>query len=112
MSIVMDPYAPDRFSISLTQRPQWQALQQHAAQQQWRHLCELFAADPARGERLDAEAAGLYLDSFDQWGVELGEALANRTAAEIASTNEPQLAHDTSTNAPIRRYRRLRQTQA
>jgi glucose-6-phosphate isomerase len=48
------------------------------------------------------------IDSFDQWGVELGKQLAKRTQAEIASKDEPQLAHDSSTNALIRRYRRLR----
>jgi glucose-6-phosphate isomerase len=48
------------------------------------------------------------IDSFDQWGVELGKALAKRTAAEISSPNEPVLAHDGSTNALIRRYRALR----
>jgi glucose-6-phosphate isomerase len=48
------------------------------------------------------------IDSFDQWGVELGKALAQRTAAEIATVGEPQLAHDSSTNALIRRYRTLR----
>ena len=48
------------------------------------------------------------IDSFDQWGVELGKALAKRTAAEISSTNEPVLTHDSSTNALIRRYRGLR----
>jgi glucose-6-phosphate isomerase len=48
------------------------------------------------------------IDSFDQWGVELGKALAKRTAAEIASATEPALAHDSSTNALIRRYRSLR----
>ena len=48
------------------------------------------------------------IDSFDQWGVELGKALAARTAAEIASKSEPQLAHDSSTNALIRRYRESR----
>jgi glucose-6-phosphate isomerase len=47
------------------------------------------------------------IDSFDQWGVELGKALAKRTAAEMSSTNEPVLAHDSSTNALIRRYREL-----
>ncbi|MEO8605062.1 MAG: glucose-6-phosphate isomerase, partial [bacterium] len=46
------------------------------------------------------------IDSFDQWGVELGKALAQRTAAEIASVSEPALTHDSSTNALIRRYRR------
>ena len=48
------------------------------------------------------------IDSFDQWGVELGKALAQRTAAEISGTSEPVLAHDSSTNALIRRYRKLR----
>jgi glucose-6-phosphate isomerase len=46
------------------------------------------------------------IDSFDQWGVELGKALAERTAAEVASADEPALTHDSSTNALIRRYRR------
>jgi glucose-6-phosphate isomerase len=48
------------------------------------------------------------IDSFDQWGVELGKALAKRTAAEISSSDDPALAHDSSTNALIRRYRGLR----
>ncbi|TMH13604.1 MAG: glucose-6-phosphate isomerase [Betaproteobacteria bacterium] len=48
------------------------------------------------------------IDSFDQWGVELGKALAKRTAAEISSAIDPVLAHDSSTNALIRRYRNLR----
>jgi glucose-6-phosphate isomerase len=48
------------------------------------------------------------IDSFDQWGVELGKALASRTAGEIASAEEPELAHDSSTNALIRRFRGLR----
>ncbi|HEY2336387.1 MAG TPA: glucose-6-phosphate isomerase [Burkholderiales bacterium] len=48
------------------------------------------------------------IDSFDQWGVELGKVLAQKTAAELESAAEPQLAHDSSTNALIRRYRRSR----
>jgi len=48
------------------------------------------------------------IDSFDQWGVELGKALASQTAGEIASAGEPELAHDSSTNALIRRFRGLR----
>ena len=48
------------------------------------------------------------IDSFDQWGVELGKVLAERTIGELESTAEPQLTHDSSTNALIRRYRRLR----
>ena len=48
------------------------------------------------------------IDSFDQWGVELGKALARTTAAELADAAEPTLAHDSSTNALIRRYRARR----
>jgi glucose-6-phosphate isomerase len=45
------------------------------------------------------------IDSFDQWGVELGKALANRIVPELKAASEPQLRHDSSTNALIRRYR-------
>ena len=48
------------------------------------------------------------VNSFDQWGVELGKVLAQRIVPELEATGEPPLAHDTSTNALIRRYRRLR----
>jgi glucose-6-phosphate isomerase len=48
------------------------------------------------------------IDSFDQWGVELGKALANQIAPELESAQEPELKHDTSTNALIRRYRSLK----
>ena len=48
------------------------------------------------------------INSFDQWGVELGKDLAQRIISELESTTEPQLEHDSSTNALIRRYRRLR----
>ena len=48
------------------------------------------------------------IDSFDQWGVELGKALATRTAAELASVELPALTHDSSSNALIRRYRARR----
>jgi glucose-6-phosphate isomerase len=49
------------------------------------------------------------IDSFDQWGVELGKVLAKRTIPELASREEPELNHDSSTNALIRRYRELKQ---
>jgi glucose-6-phosphate isomerase len=45
------------------------------------------------------------IDSFDQWGVELGKALAERIIPELQSPTEPELHHDSSTNALIRRYR-------
>jgi glucose-6-phosphate isomerase len=48
------------------------------------------------------------IDSFDQWGVELGKVLAKRIIPELESSNEPELAHDSSTNALIRRYRMLK----
>ena len=48
------------------------------------------------------------LNSFDQWGVELGKVLAQRTIPELQDAAEPVLAHDSSTNTLIRRYRRLR----
>ncbi|HEV2272533.1 MAG TPA: glucose-6-phosphate isomerase, partial [Acidobacteriaceae bacterium] len=48
------------------------------------------------------------IDSFDQWGVELGKQLAARIIPELESQAEPSLHHDSSTNALIRRYRRLR----
>jgi glucose-6-phosphate isomerase len=48
------------------------------------------------------------IDSFDQWGVELGKVLAKAILPELESDSEPQLDHDTSTNALIRRYRELK----
>jgi glucose-6-phosphate isomerase len=51
------------------------------------------------------------LDSFDQWGVELGKVLAQRIIPEIESRPEPQLAHDSSTNSLIRRVRGAKRTQ-
>ena len=45
------------------------------------------------------------IDSFDQWGVELGKVLAKRIVPELQSADEPELDHDSSTNALIRRYR-------
>jgi glucose-6-phosphate isomerase len=48
------------------------------------------------------------VDSFDQWGVELGKVLAQRIIPELESESEPTLAHDSSTNNMIRRYRKLK----
>jgi glucose-6-phosphate isomerase len=48
------------------------------------------------------------IDSFDQWGVELGKVLAQRIIPELESKSEPKLEHDSSTNALIRRYRALK----
>jgi glucose-6-phosphate isomerase len=48
------------------------------------------------------------IDSFDQWGVELGKVLAQRIIPELESETEPRLGHDSSTNNLIRRYRKLK----
>jgi glucose-6-phosphate isomerase len=50
------------------------------------------------------------IDSFDQWGVELGKVLAQRIIPQLESEEEPRLEHDGSTNNLIRRYRQLRGT--
>jgi glucose-6-phosphate isomerase len=50
------------------------------------------------------------VDSFDQWGVELGKVLAQRIIPEIEDKTEPDLKHDSSTNTLIRRYRRLKES--
>jgi glucose-6-phosphate isomerase len=50
------------------------------------------------------------IDSFDQWGVELGKVLAQRIIPELESKGEPKLGHDSSTNTLIRRYRKLKES--
>jgi len=55
------------------------------------------------------QAAIWHIDAFDQWGVELGKVLAQRIVPELSGA-EPRLAHDSSTNNLIRRYRKLRGT--
>jgi glucose-6-phosphate isomerase len=50
------------------------------------------------------------INSFDQWGVELGKALAQKIIPELEAANEPPLGHDSSTTALIRRYRKARRT--
>ena len=48
------------------------------------------------------------IDSFDQWGVELGKLLAQRIVPELESKDDPDLKHDSSTNTLIRRYRKMK----
>jgi len=50
------------------------------------------------------------IDSFDQWGVELGKALAQQIVPQLEGATEPKLEHDSSTNALIRRYRKLKES--
>ncbi|MCU0920021.1 MAG: glucose-6-phosphate isomerase [Burkholderiaceae bacterium] len=54
------------------------------------------------------QAAVWRINAFDQWGVELGKVLAQRIVPELESPTEPALAHDSSTNALIRRYRQMK----
>ena len=54
------------------------------------------------------QAAVWRINAFDQWGVELGKVLAQRIIPQLESAAEPALAHDSSTNALIRRYRQMR----
>jgi glucose-6-phosphate isomerase len=49
------------------------------------------------------------IDSFDQWGVELGKVLAKGIIPELESKDDPKLTHDSSTNNLIRRYRQLKE---
>ena len=49
------------------------------------------------------------IDSFDQWGVELGKVLAQEIVPQLTSDEEPMLEHDSSTNTLIRHYRQLKQ---
>lgn len=55
------------------------------------------------------QAAIWQINPFDQWGVELGKVLAQRIIPELESETDPKLAHDSSTNALIRRYRKLQE---
>ncbi len=57
------------------------------------------------------QAAIWNINAFDQWGVELGKALAQRIIPEIEGKNEPKLDHDSSTNNLIRFYRKHRKIQ-
>jgi glucose-6-phosphate isomerase len=50
------------------------------------------------------------IDSFDQWGVELGKVLAKRIIPELEAEEQPKLEHDSSTNTLIRRYRKFKET--
>src|SRR6266404_5969321 len=55
------------------------------------------------------QGAILQIDSFDQWGVELGKVLAQRIIPELTNEAEPKFGHDSSTNALIRRHRAFRE---
>jgi hypothetical protein len=92
--------------VPLTERAAWQKLRRHQEEVGKVHLRTLFADDPD----VFTQGAVWDVDSFDQWGVELGKVLAQRIVPELESPEEPPLRHDASTNALIRRYRRQRTT--
>jgi glucose-6-phosphate isomerase len=58
------------------------------------------------------QAAVWDINPFDQWGVELGKVLAGRIIPELQSPRDPELKHDSSTNALIRKFRELRRTES
>ena len=78
-------------------------------------LAERLTPEIARQTRRALRAQRLHpgriwnIDSFDQWGVELGKVLAQRIIPELESKAEPKLDHDSSTNNLIRRYRKLKE---
>jgi len=86
----------------LTQLPAWKALAAHHDRICDVHLRTLFADHPQRGERLAAEAAGLYLDHSKH------RVTDETVGLLLEAVAEPDLSHDSSTNALIRRYRRGR----
>ncbi len=115
MSTVMDEAATNPSSSTLVRRPQWQALHRHAGSQQARQLRELFADDPGRGERLHAEAAGLYLDYSKQrvtdetlrllldlaGACDLDERIAAMFRGDRINTTEDRAALHVALRAPV-----------
>jgi glucose-6-phosphate isomerase len=84
-------------TVPLRDRASWKALEQHHAEIGGRHLRELFAENPGRGERMCADTTGPYLDYSK-----------NRVTDETLRLLI-ELAHDSSTNVLIRHYRRLKE---
>ena len=72
-------------------------------------LGKLVALSRAREHSVFTQGTIWDIDSFDQWGVELGKVLAQHIIPELESKSEPKLSHDSSTNNLIRRYRKLKE---
>lgn len=125
---------------SLPRTSTWRLLQAYYRDIQGLHLRDLFANDPSRAARMSARPSNIifaerltpatlgklvalyehsvftqgviwHINSFDQWGVELGKDLARQIIPELESAEEPQLKHDSSTNMLLRRYRKAKQIQ-
>jgi len=91
---------------SLTKRPAWTALRPHYPRRA-AHPPDTLGKLVARCEHsVFTQGAIWHIDSFDQWGVELGKVLAQRLIPELEATTAPPLAHDSSTNRLIRRRAR------
>src|ERR1700732_4813160 len=71
-------------------------------------IAENGQADALYEHNVFTQGAIWHIDSFDQWGVELGKVLAQRIIPELVSEAESKLSHDSSTNNLIRRYRKLK----
>ena len=100
---------------SLTKSSAWKALESHAATNSARDLRDLFAQDPTRGERLKVEASGIYLDYSKnritdetvKLLLQLAKESGLRSRIDAMFRGEPNLKHDSSTNALIKRYRSI-----
>lgn len=103
---------PRRWSPRTRRRPQGDGRQPADQRDSRRDPHALSARDTHRSVRAQRDHQGSIwgIDSFDQWGVELEKVMAGEIAPQLTSADEPALNHDSSTNALIRRYRRLKNT--
>lgn len=90
----------------LTTLPAWQAFEAHYPKVQELHLRKPVALYE---HSVFTQGVIWHIDSFDQWDVEVGKALANRITSELETGATCQLKHDSSTNALIRRYGRSKE---
>jgi glucose-6-phosphate isomerase len=103
---------------ALMERPAWKALDRMGEGNRLTNTILLERLTPEKlGKLVALYEHGVFtqgvvrrIDSFDQWGVELGKVLAERIIPELESVEESPLQHDSSTNTIIRRYRRVKQS--
>jgi hypothetical protein len=94
----------------LTASPAWKSLEA-TIRRSGNCICASFSQMiPALYEHCVFTQGAIWnIDSFDQWGVELGKILAQRIIPELESKAQPALGHDSSTNCLINRYRKLKE---